>query len=239
MPVGTTIPPEEIILEEVTQPGGLLAQKAAWLAPVYGGGEQLALVGIGARLGQRPYTDDDIYWLEDIADEIGAMIYTRDLQTVRVSRVVPDDAFSNDGYAESPKLAAEDLLSKLAYKPDPELVRCVEEGFRNFHDYSRLGRSPLAKMFGVQAEDHISCGKMVQKKLVKILEILRPQGEPSHDPLPRKWHCYTILHDAYVEEKPARDIMSKLYISEGTYYRTRRKALRGVTRALLEVQAIA
>jgi hypothetical protein len=56
--------------------------------------------------------------------------------------------------------------------------------------------------------------------------------------LPREWYAYTILHDAYVEDRLAREIMAKLYISEGTYYRMRRHALRGVTRAMLEMSAI-
>jgi hypothetical protein len=34
-------------------------------------------------------------------------------------------------------------------------------------------------------------------------------------------------------------VMARLYISEGTYYRTRRKALRGVTRALMEAGFVA
>ena len=60
-------------------------------------------------------------------------------------------------------------------------------------------------------------------------EKLRPPGE-----LPREWYSYVVLHDAYIEGAPNRDIMARLYISEGTFNRTRRKALRGVARLLLE-----
>jgi hypothetical protein len=45
------------------------------------------------------------------------------------------------------------------------------------------------------------------------------------------------LHDAYIEDQLNRDIMSKLYISEGTFNRTRRSAIRSVTRALEEMEA--
>jgi hypothetical protein len=121
---------------------------------------------------------------------------------------------------------------------DPELVKCVEEGFRSLNDYSKLGRSPLASALGVQAQDHIERGKLVQRRLAEIIEKLRPVGEQPREPLPRTWYAYTILHDAYVEERLSREIMAKLYISEGTYYRLRRHALRGVTRALLETGAI-
>jgi hypothetical protein len=137
------------------------------------------------------------------------------------------------------ELETDDLLTKLAFKPDPKLISCVEEGFRNLNDYSRLGKSPLVAMLGIQAQDHLEGGKLVQRKLNEVLEKLRPVGEPPSEPLPHEWYAYTILHDAYVEEKLAREIMAELYISEGTYYRMRRHALRGITRALIETGNIA
>jgi hypothetical protein len=52
----------------------------------------------------------------------------------------------------------------------------------------------------------------------------------------RAWHQYIILHDAYVEGDLNRNIMGKLYISEGTFNRTRRRAVRGVSKALQEME---
>jgi DNA-binding CsgD family transcriptional regulator len=43
-----------------------------------------------------------------------------------------------------------------------------------------------------------------------------------------------VLHDAYVEGVPNREIMARLYISEGTFNRTRRNAIRGLARLLAE-----
>jgi hypothetical protein len=238
LPVGTQFPPNQVILEEPAQPASVLAKQVSWLAPAYAGGEQVAVVGIGAPKGQTIYSEDDIYWLEEIADQIGEIIFIHETLSTRQALEPGDEAKE----AASPTLRiikTDELLSALAFKPDPELVRCVEDGFRNLHDYSKLGRSALVSMFEIPGKDHIECGKLVQSKLIQILEKLRPHGESPSEPLPREWYSYTILHDAYVEEKPARDIMSKLYISEGTYYRTRRKALRGITRALLEMEAVA
>ena len=56
------------------------------------------------------------------------------------------------------------------------------------------------------------------------------------EPLPRIWYSYAILHDAYIQGVPNREIMARLYISEGTFNRTRRNALRGLTRLLTEKQ---
>ena len=52
----------------------------------------------------------------------------------------------------------------------------------------------------------------------------------------RSWYQYIVLYDAYVLGELNRDIMSKLYISEGTFNRTRRRAIRGVAKALQEME---
>nr|MBC8249006.1 hypothetical protein [Anaerolineales bacterium] len=52
----------------------------------------------------------------------------------------------------------------------------------------------------------------------------------------REWHQYVILHDSYVLGERNRDIMSKLYIGEGTFNRARRRAIRGVARAIEEME---
>jgi hypothetical protein len=237
LPVGKEFPPREVALEEVSRPTHILAKEVAWLAPAFSAGEQVALVGIGERKGQMTYSDEDLFWLEDITDEFGLIIksHVSGREGMR-SPIV--DREGKSGYLTPSSIETEEMLSTLAYKPDPELVSCVEEGFRNLHDYSKLGRSPLVEMFAIHGDDHIECGRQVQAKLVQILEKLRPAGKAPSEPLPREWYSYTILHDAYVRDRPARDIMAKLYISEGTYYRTRRKALRGVTRALMELSTV-
>ena len=235
--VGSLLPPAGIVIEELIQPHGYLPEDVEWLAPAYGGGEQVALVGIGPRKGQGIYSEEDLYWLEDIADDIGAMIYSHSIRIIPASEEIAVEG-GETRKSERNDAAVEHLLSTLAFKPDPEMIKYVEDGFRNLHDYSKFGRSPLVSVFGIHGDDHIERGKQVQRQLIEILEKLRPQGEPPSEPLPREWYSYTILYDAYVEERPARDIMGKLYISEGTYYRTRRRALRGVTRALLELGAV-
>ena len=66
-----------------------------------------------------------------------------------------------------------------------------------------------------------------------ISAIISPEPSPG-EPLPRVWYNYAVLHDAYVEYVPNREIMARLYISEGTFNRTRRSALRGLARLFLE-----
>jgi hypothetical protein len=182
----------------------------------------VALVGIGPRRGLKAYAESDLNWLEDIADEVALMVNTH--RSGRGELPAPSEQTS----------ATHKFLAALSLRPDAELVKSVEDCLRNLHDYIKLGKSPLAARLGVDGETHIEQGKAMHQALVEVIRSLRPAGERPREPLPRDWYNYVILHDAYVRDTPDREIMARLYISEGTFYRTRRKALRGVTRALLE-----
>jgi hypothetical protein len=83
---------------------------------------------------------------------------------------------------------------------------------------------------------HLERGKVVHEVLLEALDKLRPAGTAPRDPPPREWYPYSILHDAYLEEVTNREIMARLYISEGTFNRTRRSAIRSVARALGEME---
>jgi hypothetical protein len=238
LPVGSPFPSKEVLLEGLVEPTSAIFEKIAWLAPAYIGSEQIAVVGLGLRKDKIPYSQEDLYWLEDIAQEIGRIIHLRDWQKLQAvqrsgTRVSPSDLEAR------PPIDRSDLLAAFAYKPDLELVKCIEDGYRHLHDYDYLGKSPLVSLFAIRGDDHIECGKLVHHKLIQILEKLRPAGQPPPEPVPSEWYAYTILHDSYVKECLSREIMAKLYIGEGTYYRLRRQALRGITRALLEKGAVA
>ena len=117
----------------------------------------------------------------------------------------------------------------------------LEHGFpdRNYLGDHALTQFKLVKS-RVAVDDavtHLDLGKAAYNVLAKAIEKLRPDDTLSSHPPPREWYPYLILYDAYLEDIPNRDIMSRLYISEGTFNRTRRTALRAVTRALEEMEA--
>lgn len=236
LPNHTQFPIREATLESVAPPDSKFFSQIAWLAPGYAGSEQVVVVGIGTRKDFSPYNEEDLFWLEDIAHEIGQIVHiklssrtttpagdAREISTIRSEDIQPIDQGG--------------LLTALVYKPDQELVAHIEDGYQHLNDYGKLGRSPLVGLFGIQAADHLESGKLVHYKLIELLDKLKPEGEPPPEPLPRAWYAYTILHDSYVNDQLSRDIMGKLYIGEGTYYRLRRQALRGITRAVLEMGA--
>ncbi|MEK6256514.1 MAG: hypothetical protein N2C13_04240, partial [Chloroflexota bacterium] len=223
MPLGTRLDIPTSTQEELFQPSGEISNHAVWVRWVYAGSQPIGLVGVGPRTEMRTYTESDLDWLEDVADQIGVMLHPH-----HFSQSIP-----------TPVDDSSKLFSTLALQPDAEIVKTVEEGFRNLNDYIKLGDSPLTGILGIEGETHIERGKAVQGKIISTLQTLRPVGDPPAEPLPREWYSFTILHDAYVQDIPDRDIMAKLYISEGTFYRTRRKALRGISRALLEAETLA
>ena len=218
LPVGSTIIDIPEVDEDLFKPVGDLSKHAEWARWIYAGNQPVGLIALGPRSELRTYAESNLDWLEDVADQIGIIIQ------------------SGTGSAESTKLIENRLLSTLATQPDKAAIKSVEEGFRNLNDFIVLGDSDLVYILGVKGETNIDRGKAVQEILVEMLSTLRPSGDVPNTPMPREWYSYAILSDAYVEDIPDREIMAKLYISEGTFYRTRRKAMRGLSRALLEMQ---
>ncbi|MGD9093949.1 MAG: hypothetical protein PVF74_13960, partial [Anaerolineales bacterium] len=121
-------------------------------------------------------------------------------------------------------------------------VKVVEDALRNIYDYAYLGDTPFVELKLVQIRlpyagvTHLDRGKAVFQVISDALDKLRPRGERPKEPIPREWYPYLILYDAYIEDKPNREIMASLYISEGTFNRTRRSAIRSVKRVLNEME---
>lgn len=222
LPVNSSLPSSEVQTEQLTRANGSLETLVKWIVPAYAGFTQLAVLGVGSREGLKDYTQSDFHWMEDVADHIALMVYT---------------AQSNRRKEQTAARKAEinvEMISTLTAKPDSRMIKEVETCPKNLHDYPQLGKSRLADLLCVDGNTHIERGHALHDVLVETIESLRPSGDRPSEPLPREWYNFVILHDAYVEDVNDREVMARLYISEGTYYRTRRKALRGVTRALVE-----
>jgi hypothetical protein len=127
------------------------------------------------------------------------------------------------------------------------LVALVEDGLKRLYDLLYLDEHPLTKLRVVELQAEArkgsaaSCldrGKVLCQVLVQGLEVLRPDGpEPKGGIIPtREWHPFMILRDSYVRGERNRSIMSRLYIGEGTFNRTRRRALRAVAKALYTME---
>jgi hypothetical protein len=118
----------------------------------------------------------------------------------------------------------------------------VEDALRNMFDYAYLGEHSLGRLKLIEAKlpvgpvTHIDRGKALNQIITDAVDKLQPMKEIPREPPPREWHPYLILHSAYIRDVANRDIMSRLYISEGTFNRTRRSAIRAIARVIGEME---
>jgi hypothetical protein len=195
------------------------------LVPLYASQEQIGALLLGRPENGIHYSREDLLLLQGSIDSLTDLI----IKNRRINEYL-------DQVAQLP-------LQQTA--PIVELIPAawVEDALQNICDYAYLGDSPLVNLQQVAALQkgasvtHLDLGKAVYQVLFEAVEKLRPQAALPSGPVPREWFPYLILHDAYFEGLPNRDITLKLYISEGTFHRTRRSALRSVTRVLGELES--
>jgi hypothetical protein len=202
---------------------------AVLLVPLYAQ-EQIGVVLLGPNRSQVGYTESELATLQYGADYLVDLIQRINIWSEALARLEE---------ASLPVEPADVQVGGIS-------PRQVELALRNLHDYAYLADTPLVSLRRVSeclacndagANTHIERGKAVSTVLTEAVEKLRPGREEPHWPVPRTWYPYLILRDAYLIGETNREIMARLYISEGTFNRTRRTAIRSVTRVLVEMEA--
>jgi hypothetical protein len=226
--VGSRLPTSLVAFDELSKLPAESIPGILHVAPSFDGRTQIAVVSIGKPNTKLEYSTGDLELLAEVADQIGTLVsLTNSRQT--------DQARSQISERES-DFESIRLIDAVEHTPDPEFIKIVEEGLRHLSDYIALGQSPLAGALNIQAGSQVERGRELQKTVYESIELLRPAEKRPPEPLPRVWYNHAVLHDAYVEGVPNREIMARLYISEGTFNRTRRNAIRGLARLLMEKQ---
>ncbi len=256
-PLGQGSAVEMFSVAEITdlpRPGEGQPEGMALLVPLYDGDDQIGALVLGPKESARPYGEDNRILLEDLADQLVTVIQATRSQEEN-ARVISEMVADFRERERALQRQMEGMLAQREEEPRPvldgvaeaEWVSLVEDALRQLYDYSHLGEHPLAQLSVVdwwlqrQEPDfltHIDRGKALSEVLVQAMNKLRPGGaEPGpHAVPPREWHPFVVLHDAYVLGELNRDIMSRLYVGEGTFNRTRRRAIRAVARALQEME---
>jgi hypothetical protein len=201
--------------------------EAAALIPLYAEERQVGTLLLGRPVNGVSYTLPDVDRVLEASDRLADAIRTAEREREHLS-----------------ELARLSTRPAVPGPPAGEIpVRDVEDALRNMTSLTYLGNHVLAQLRAVTARlpahgaTHLDRGRALYQVLAETIDKLGPEGKRPRDPIPREWHPYIILHDAYVEDQPNRDIMARLYISEGTFNRTRRVALRAMTRLLDEREA--
>jgi hypothetical protein len=227
------LPHEAVASEDISHPKNELLPNIAWIAPAFEGQTQVAVIALSYPNAKLDYSTGDLELLAEVADQVSSLISVSNLTTGRANQIQQLMAESQAHANELNSIAGE-MIAAISANFDSEFIKTVEEALRHLSDYITLGQSPLADQMNIRADSQIECCKQLNKLIIDSIESLRPAEKRPPEPLPRVWYSYAVLHDAYVEEVPNREIMARLYISEGTFNRTRRNALRGLARLLSE-----
>jgi hypothetical protein len=222
IPPGEQFNAIEITSEDAYRPSTELADKLAWMAPAFKGDEQLTLIGIGHPKNRHQYSENDIDLLAEAANKVASIVALAEIYSRETIHEKSLQSESNE------------LITTLATNPDTNFLKMVGSALRKFSDTVTLGQSPLLQELKIKGETHIDRGHALREELVNAINTLRPKGIRPSAPVSREWQNYVVLHDAYVDGVANHEIMTNLYISEGTFNRIRRQALRGVARYLLE-----
>lgn len=201
---------------------------AVLLIPLYNNSNQFGAILLGTPINGIRYSQSDVELLLNPSDQIADAI---------------KNSQREEAYLENISKISEEPQQSVGSDKEIISIKVVEEALRNLFDFAYLGDSPLVNLEIIhnrsnsESTTYIDRGKLVNSTITEALEKLRPDAQDPKEPIPREWYPYLILHGAYLEDQLNRDIMSRLYISEGTFNRTRRSAIRSVTRVLEEMEA--
>jgi len=252
--IGKSIESDILSMEEITHlspPTVIMGfTDLALIVPLHAGGGQIGAVVLSQRTTGIGYTEDDTYLLEDLADTIASVVHIARLQERSVQQIdtllieVREREQELQGSMRE-VLSAGSEPSILRGQSESETISLVEDALRHLHDYPYLGDHSLAQLRIIDSHldthkgtfiTHIDRGRVLQEVMITAIDKLKP-SYPKPSPPTREWHQYVILHDCYAEGKLTREVMNELYISEGTFNRSRRRAVRGLTRALSEMES--
>lgn len=224
----TRLPPDSIRADDVTHlaqgtlPGPL--EEAALLIPLYQENAQFGALLLGRPVNGLRFADEDVERILNPAEMIGEAILFNKLREKQISQATQLSRTQPSGIE--------------GWIP----IDVMENVLRNLYDYAYLADSPLAELALVQSRlpgkvaTHLDRGKVIYEVTLDALNKLNPGTAITQDPPPREWYPYLVLKYAYLEGVSNRDIMMRLYISEGTFNRTRRSAVRSVARAMGEME---
>jgi hypothetical protein len=229
--------PTSALTSEAAEGDGAAVDDLA-VVPLYAGGEQLGAI----LLEEGDLSPGDLDLLEALADQVAGVVYAARQQDRAAERI--EEMIS--AFRRRERELRQEMQAVLAAgdRSGAHYMRpLVEAALRHLYDYAYLGGHELAGLALVQKRlegrvgvvTNLDRGRALSQLLVEVIEKLRPPG-PRPKPLTREWEQYTIVHDAYVLGELNRDIMNKLYISESSFNRARRRAVRGVTRAVEEIE---
>jgi hypothetical protein len=120
----------------------------------------------------------------------------------------------------------------------PDLRLLVEGALRHANDLPGLSQHPLLDtLVPASRGTTLERAALLRTELEAAITRLRPTGPrpaPGGSAGAAAWLHYLVLHEAYVEGRPNKQIMQRYLVSESTFHRARRRALDAVAEDLSE-----
>ena len=236
--MGARLPAEALNVRELTtvRPDGS-SRPLAVVAPLVAETDPLGAILLGQPKGGPTYSEADLDLVSEAADGLAELVrhaHRQEVQAQEISQMLEASRTRERELQERIEALRSPAMSEAI---NPKQIAVVEDALRRLYDYSYLGEHSLALdlLAHYRAATHLDRGKALNAALVAAVEKLRPAGVEPRELPSREWHPYLVLRDAYLHGQANRDIMSRLYVSEATFHRTRRSALRAVAKALFEM----
>ena len=243
--VGERLPGEGLDVRELTpltpDTAAQPLPNLAVIAPLMDEAESLGAILLGQPKGGLTYSEHDLDLVAEAADSLAKLMHGARRQTVHAQEIEERLAAFRERERQL-QTEIEALRSPAEGAIRPEHTAEVEDALRRLYDYSYLGEHGLARRIiaspgrARRPTGHLERGKALNTHLIAAVEKLRPAGAEPRELPPREWHPYLVLRDAYLNGHSNREIMARLYVSEATFHRTRRRALRAVTKAVFEME---
>jgi hypothetical protein len=114
----------------------------------------------------------------------------------------------------------------------PDLRLLVEGALRHANDLPALSEHPLLdSLIPASGGTRLERASLLRAELEAAIGRLRPPGPrptPGSSTGAGGWLHYVVLHEAYLEGRPNKQVMQRWLLSESTFHRARRRAIDAV-----------
>lgn len=120
---------------------------------------------------------------------------------------------------------------------DENFTRMVRDALGHYWGGPRLTESPLLDLTVVRAklaENDNNPARALRAVLTDALDALKPEGE--REMTTQEWLLYNILDLKYIQGRRARDVASRLAMSESDLYRKQRAAIEELAKAISQME---
>jgi hypothetical protein len=214
-----------------------------WLLPLLANSHSipLGLLGIEARAPLRDLASDERAALALLVEQARVGLEDRHLQQGIFSAlelIIPEieriqERRSQPRYADSPLLAR--VTSPPTADEYPDLVK---DAFSHYWGGPKLTENPLQRLRIVQdllVEYDYNPAKALRAVLRRALDMLRPDGQRSMTT--SEWLLYNIVDLKFIQGQRARDVATRLAMSESDLYRKQRVAMDALAQIIARMEA--